>query len=155
MCVFGSIHLVYKKLRVLPYLCIQPVRLLRPWRCTAPYSEWRICRLVRVLNLAKSTCMCHFGIVYLVYKVLRDIPYLCKHLLEFLRGSRSRSCTGQCSRCMKMTFTPECFPSSGELACASSESYTWCTRIYVSSHIYVYKQWDLYGPQSCTSRCSR
>ena len=154
MCIFGSVHLVYKKLRVLPYLCIQPVRLLRPRRCTAPYSEWRICRLVRVLNLAKSTCMCHFRIVHLVYKVLRDIPYLCKHLVGLVRGSRSWSCTGQCSRCMKMTFTPECFPSPGELACVSSESYTWCTRIYGSSHICVYSHWDLYRARNCKAQYS-
>ena len=29
MCVFGSVHLVYKKLRVFPYLSIQAVGLVR------------------------------------------------------------------------------------------------------------------------------
>ena len=80
------------------------------------YAVW-----VRVLNLDKSTSMCIFGIVHLVYKVLRILPCLCIQAVELVWALELYSTV---QRVTNMPFESECLTCPGELACGSSESYT-------------------------------
>ena len=85
--------------------------------------------------------MCVFGSVHLMDKKVPDLPFLSVLAVGLVRGPDLQSTV---QRVTNMQFESECLTWLSELACSSSESYTYCTRCYGTSQI-VYT-----GSAACT-----
>ena len=62
-----------------------------------------------------------FGIVHVVYEVLRDLPYLCIQAVGPVQALELYSTVQWVTN---MPFASECLSWPSELACASAESFT-------------------------------